>query len=167
MLADIDRGSNPRSGFSLARGNGACAPRTLSRGRVAERRGDGVKHSTTPDDQGVTAFTVHEAASVFLYCWAVDFRDSGGLVPAEKGDASRTWKIYISRACLCVRDFITRDIFRRAIRRHLYISRMKVLRPLVLQITCLSSIKHHEIVVSQIRDNLSFGVYIIRVYQNK
>lgn len=55
MLADIDRGSNPRSGFSLARGNGACAPWTLSRGRVAERRGDGVKHSTTPDDQGVTA----------------------------------------------------------------------------------------------------------------
>lgn len=84
MLADIDRGSNPRSGFSLARGNGACAPWTLSRGRVAERRGDGVKHSTTPDDQGVTAFTVHEAVSVFLYCWAVDFRGSGGLVPVKK-----------------------------------------------------------------------------------
>lgn len=56
MSGDIDRGSNPRGGstrFSLARGNGACA-RTFSCSRVREERGDGVKHSTTPDGQGVT-----------------------------------------------------------------------------------------------------------------
>lgn len=57
MSGDIDRGSNPRvegrRGFRW-RVETALAPAAFSCSRVREERGDGVKHSTTPDGQGVT-----------------------------------------------------------------------------------------------------------------
>lgn len=57
MSGDIDRGSNPRvegrRGFRW-RVETALALATFSCSRVREERGDGVKHSTTPDGQGVT-----------------------------------------------------------------------------------------------------------------
>lgn len=57
MSGDIDRGSNPRGGSTrilLARGNGACASGRSRAAGFAKKGGDGVKHSTTPDGQGVT-----------------------------------------------------------------------------------------------------------------
>lgn len=57
MSGDIDRGSNPRvegrRGFRW-RVETALALAAFSCSRVREERGDGVKHSTTPDGQGVT-----------------------------------------------------------------------------------------------------------------
>lgn len=110
MSADIDRGSNPRSVGVLA---GAWKRRlrpgdALSRGgRVTERRGDGVKHSTTSDDQGVTALPAFTVCVPLRFPTAVGqyISRAGGLgflsfslsFLARKGKRARPRKIL--RAC--------------------------------------------------------------------